>query len=43
MRAFHASPRRNDILFLSMPALKSTLLSITRFSLLTLPFVWRYK
>lgn len=43
VRAFHASPPRGDILFLSMPALKSTLLGITRFSLLALPFVWRYK
>lgn len=43
VRVFHASPPRRDILFLSMPALKSTLLGITRFSLLALPFVWRYK
>ncbi|KLT42312.1 hypothetical protein CC85DRAFT_285716 [Cutaneotrichosporon oleaginosum] len=43
VRALRASPPRRDILFLSMPALKSTLLGITRFSLLALPFVWRYK
>ncbi|BEI80257.1 hypothetical protein CcaverHIS002_0107860 [Cutaneotrichosporon cavernicola] len=42
-RTLRASPQRCDIIFLSMPALKSTLLGVTRFSLLALPFVWRYK
>ncbi|KAL7418463.1 hypothetical protein Q5752_006921 [Cryptotrichosporon argae] len=32
-----------DVFFLAVPALKSTLLNITRFSLLFLPFVFRYK
>lgn len=42
-RSFHPSPRRQDVFFLAVPAIKSTLLNITRISLLFLPFVFRYK
>ncbi|WVQ74175.1 hypothetical protein IAR50_003769 [Cryptococcus sp. DSM 104548] len=42
-RLFHPSPRREDILFVSLPALKSALLNITRFSLLFFPFIIRYR
>jgi hypothetical protein len=42
-RSFHATRRRQDVFFVAFPALKSTLLSITRVSLLFLPFVFRYK
>lgn len=42
-RAFHPSPRRQDVFFVAVPAIKSTLLGITRISLLFLPFVFRYK
>ncbi|ORY33497.1 peptidase family M48-domain-containing protein [Naematelia encephala] len=42
-RAFHPTRRRQDVFFVSFPALKSGLLTITRFSLLFLPFVFRYK
>lgn len=43
VRTLHSSPPRRDIFFLSIPAVKTGLLSITRFSLLFLPFVFRYK
>lgn len=42
-RAFHSSSRRSDVFFASIPAIKSGLLTITRFSLLFLPFVFRYR
>nr|XP_031860461.1 uncharacterized protein CI109_004072 [Kwoniella shandongensis]KAA5527533.1 hypothetical protein CI109_004072 [Kwoniella shandongensis] len=42
-RAFHPSPRSQDVFFVAMPALKSGLLNLTRFSLIFLPFVFRYK
>lgn len=42
-RSFHPSRRRSDVFFVAFPALKSTLLGITRASLLILPFVFRYK
>jgi len=42
-RGFHSTPPRRDIFFLSIPAIKTGLLNITRFSLLFLPFVFRYK
>ncbi|WWC64647.1 uncharacterized protein I303_107258 [Kwoniella dejecticola CBS 10117] len=42
-RSFHPSRPRHDVFFVAFPALKSGLLSITRFSLLFLPFVFRYK
>ncbi|WVW86100.1 hypothetical protein I302_108139 [Kwoniella bestiolae CBS 10118] len=42
-REFHPSRPRRDVFFVALPALKSGLLSITRFSLLFLPFVFRYK
>lgn len=42
-RSFHSTNRRQDVLFVAMPALKSGLLNITRFSLLFLPFAIRYK
>lgn len=40
-RAFHTSPPRRDILFVSVPAFKAFLLSITRVTLVVLPFWWR--
>ena len=40
-RAFHTSPPRKDILFVSVPAFKAFLLSITRVTLVVLPFWWR--
>jgi hypothetical protein len=42
-RYFHPTRRRDDVFFVALPAIKSTLLSITRASLLFLPFVWRYR
>jgi hypothetical protein len=42
-RSFHQSHRRQDVFFLALPALKSSLLNVTRFTLLFLPFVFRYK
>ncbi|WWC94761.1 hypothetical protein V866_001610 [Kwoniella sp. B9012] len=42
-RNFHPSRPRQDVFFVAFPALKSGLLNITRFSLLFLPFVFRYK
>ncbi|KAL7415427.1 peptidase family M48-domain-containing protein [Mrakia frigida] len=42
-RNFHSSPPRRDVFFLTVPALKSGLLTITRVTLLMLPFVWRWK
>lgn len=42
-RAFHPTPPHRDIFFLSIPAIKTGLLNITRFTLLFLPFVVRYK
>jgi hypothetical protein len=42
-RDFHPTRRRDDVFFVALPAIKSTLLSITRASLLFLPFVWRYR
>ncbi|WVR00221.1 hypothetical protein IAU59_007363 [Kwoniella sp. CBS 9459] len=42
-RSFHPSHRRQDVFFVALPALKSGLLSITRISLLFLPFVFRYR
>ncbi|WOO79224.1 Metalloendopeptidase OMA1, mitochondrial [Vanrija pseudolonga] len=43
LRALHTSKPRRDVFFLSIPAIKSGLLNVTRFSLLFLPFVFRYK
>ncbi|KAL1409942.1 hypothetical protein Q8F55_003941 [Vanrija albida] len=43
VRALHTSKPRRDVFFLSIPAIKSGLLGVTRFSLLLLPFVFRYK
>lgn len=42
-RAFHPSRRRQDVFFFALPALKTGLLNVTRFSLLFLPFIFRYK
>lgn len=42
-RTFHSSPRRDDIFFVALPALKGALLNVTRFSLLLLPFAWKYR
>lgn len=42
-RHFHPSRIRQDVFFLSVPAIKSGLLNITRISLLFLPFVFRYR
>ena len=43
IRHFHPSRRRQDVFFVAFPALKSGLLNVTRFTLLFLPFVFRYK
>ncbi|KAK8853164.1 hypothetical protein IAR55_003865 [Kwoniella newhampshirensis] len=43
VRTFHPSSKRQDVFFVAMPALKSGLLNLTRFSLIFLPFVFRYK
>ncbi|EJU04180.1 hypothetical protein DACRYDRAFT_48620 [Dacryopinax primogenitus] len=43
LRHFHPSPIRNDVFFLSLPMLKAQLLTLTRWSLLLLPFIYRYK
>jgi hypothetical protein len=43
IRQFHPTPRRQDVFFVALPAIKSTLLGITRATLLFLPFVWRYR
>lgn len=42
-RSFHPSRPRHDVFFVAFPALKSALLNVTRFTLLFLPFVFRYK
>lgn len=40
-RSFHKTPPRRDILFVSVPAFKAFLLSVTRVTLVVLPFWWR--
>ena len=40
---FHSTPRRRDVLFVSVPAFKSLLLTLTRVTLVTLPFIYRWK
>jgi len=40
---FHSSAPRPDVFFVAFPALKATLLSITRVTLIFLPFVYRYR
>ena len=40
-RSFRTSPPRRDILFVTVPAFKSFLLSVTRITLVVLPFWWR--
>jgi len=42
-RSFHSTPRRNDVFFFALPALKGALLNVTRVSLITLPFIWRWR
>lgn len=41
MRTFHSTSPRRDILFVTVPAFKAFLLSITRVTLVVLPFWWR--
>lgn len=43
IRSFHSSTPRRDILFVTVPAFKAFLLSITRVTLVVLPFWWRWK
>lgn len=43
LRTFKTSAPRQDVFFASFPAIKSGLLSLTRISLIALPFVFRYK
>jgi hypothetical protein len=40
---FHTSSSRRDVFFVAFPALKATLLNITRITLVFLPFVYRYR
>ncbi|KDN49814.1 hypothetical protein RSAG8_01879, partial [Rhizoctonia solani AG-8 WAC10335] len=42
-RSFHSTQPRRDVFFLAFPALKGYLLELTRFTLVLLPFVWRYR
>ena len=42
-RSFHSTSRRNDVFFFALPALKGALLNVTRVSLITLPFIWRWR
>lgn len=42
-RSFNTTPPRRDVFFVAFPALKAQLLSLTRFTLVLLPFVWRYR
>ncbi|GAA5898386.1 M48 family metallopeptidase [Sporobolomyces salmoneus] len=40
---FHSSAPRRDILFVSAPLFKQSLLYLVRLTLLAIPFLWRYK
>lgn len=40
---FHSTPSRRDILFVSAPLFKQSLLYLVRLTLLAIPFLWRYK
>jgi hypothetical protein len=42
-RGFHRTQPRQDVFFVAFPALKAQLLALTRFTLVLLPFVWRYR
>ncbi|GAA5929285.1 M48 family metallopeptidase [Sporobolomyces koalae] len=42
-RSFHSTRPRRDILFVSAPLFKQSLLYLVRITLLVIPFVWRYK
>ncbi|KZO98829.1 hypothetical protein CALVIDRAFT_561769 [Calocera viscosa TUFC12733] len=42
-RHFRATPPRGDVFFVAFPALKGGLLALTRWTLLLLPFVYRYR
>ena len=42
-RSFHSSPKSQDVFFFALPALKGALLNVTRVSLITLPFIWRWR
>jgi len=42
-RGFKSTSPRRDVFFVAFPALKAQLLSLTRFTLVLLPFVWRYR
>lgn len=41
-RAFHSTPKTNDIFFVTVPAVKSVLLSITRVTLILIPLAYRW-
>jgi hypothetical protein len=41
--AFHTSPTRRDIFFVTIPAIKQVLLTVTRFSLVALAVTYRWK
>ncbi|GAA5872980.1 hypothetical protein JCM16303_006900 [Sporobolomyces ruberrimus] len=41
--SFHSTRPRQDVLFVSAPLFKQSLLYLVRFSLLVIPFLWRYK
>ncbi|KAH8085901.1 peptidase family M48-domain-containing protein [Filobasidium floriforme] len=42
-RTFHSTSKRHDVFFFALPALKGALLNVTRVSLITLPFIWRWR
>lgn len=42
-RTFHSTSKRQDVFFFALPALKGALLNVTRVSLITLPFIWRWR
>jgi len=42
-RSFRSTARRRDVFFVSVPAFKAALLAITRITLVTLPFWWRWR
>ncbi|KAL5631359.1 hypothetical protein ACGC1H_007020 [Rhizoctonia solani] len=42
-RSFHSTQPRRDVFFLAFPAVKGYLLELTRFTLVLLPFIWRYR
>ncbi|GAA6060615.1 hypothetical protein JCM10212_004594 [Sporobolomyces blumeae] len=42
-RTFHSTDKSHDVLFVSAPLFKQSLLLLVRASLVAVPFLWRYK